>query len=511
MSNTQKKVNPVSRQNPENDAAIQALGSFLSTTGIDAADLQVALEAITQAKEISNEQKKGKGELTYCLNKTLIYEDQNAFIYQREDIKAGTWYFWIYDPKRSKPVRKSLRTTDKNQAIIEARLIYIDLKGKIERGEKLQSITTPELIERWEKITKEQITDVPHEGITYGAYKVKRRMWNNWLEYIEHLGLTKTPIDKIHPDKTRDFGTWMKNKPKQGYKGKPRSSEVINSNMSEVMKMYRKFAVREKFVGKDALPEMDRLKLSREQAHKRDVLTEEQYEKLWRYIQYNYITKKHNPDKLPDQLEKRKIWKELIFIMSNVGFRPKELLGIKINEIMDNPNWDPKQRETDVLMKVRRENSKTGRSRVCVAPVKKRIDRVLASYKKLGVQHEPNDFLFMNPDFASNTRNHYTRDVMSFRLKTVLKESGLEDDLKLDNKNITLYSFRHQYASWRLRYGDVPIHLLAKQMGTSVRKIEETYGHIQVELQAALITKSQEHIKRTGFILSKPEVIDIDS
>lgn len=45
-------------------------------------------------------------------------------------------------------------------------------------------------------------------------------------------------------------------------------------------------------------------------------------------------------------------------------------------------------------------------------------------------------------------------------------------------------------------------------MGTSIQKIESTYGHIQVEQQADVITKSQSHIVNAGFVLPKPEVIE---
>ena len=103
--------------------------------------------------------------------------------------------------------------------------------------------------------------------------------------------------------------------------------------------------------------------------------------------------------------------------MSYVCFSPKELLGIKIHEITNNPNWDSEKNETDCLMQVRRENSKTGRARVCVAPVRKRIERILAAYKKLGIEHQHDDFLFINP--KSLERKQYGRDNMWNRLKFV--------------------------------------------------------------------------------------------
>ena len=276
--------------------------------------------------------------------------------------------------------------------------------------------------------------------------------------------------------------------------------------------MYHKLGVRDKYISAVDVPNIDRLKVQLDEGYKRDIMNEEEYEKFWRFIQFNYITQKHNPSKSPKELALRKIWKEFIFILSNVGFRPSELCGIKLNEIMDNPNWDDEKRETDCLMKVRKENSKTGRARVCVAPVKKRIQRVLEQYKKIGIIHQPDDFLFISHKFVPHgLRKQVSRQMMYERLKTVMLKSGLKEELAKQGKRISLYSFRHQYACWRLRYGDVPIHLLSKQMGTSIQKIESTYGHIEVEQQADIITKAQSYIKKAGFILNKPEVVEGDS
>ena len=42
------------------------------------------------------------------------------------------------------------------------------------------------------------------------------------------------------------------------------------------------------------------------------------------------------------------------------------------------------------------------------------------------------------------------------------------------------YSLRHTYATLALTYDRVPIHTLAKQMGTSVQMIERHYSHLHV-------------------------------
>jgi site-specific recombinase XerD len=48
-----------------------------------------------------------------------------------------------------------------------------------------------------------------------------------------------------------------------------------------------------------------------------------------------------------------------------------------------------------------------------------------------------------------------------------------------DNKNRTLYSLRHSYATMRLEDG-AEVYNVAKNIGTSVKMIEQHYGHVQI-------------------------------
>ena len=102
---------------------------------------------------------------------------------------------------------------------------------------------------------------------------------------------------------------------------------------------------------------------------------------------------------------------------------------------------------------------------------------------------KPEDFVLINPQ--KNDGSAYSRMMFHERLKKVLVLSGLADEINLNSKKVSLYSFRHQYICWRLRYGGVPIHLIAKNCGTSIQKIEQTYGHIETEKQVDVITKNQ--------------------
>jgi integrase len=58
-----------------------------------------------------------------------------------------------------------------------------------------------------------------------------------------------------------------------------------------------------------------------------------------------------------------------------------------------------------------------------------------------------------------------------------------EKDLLVDpvtGQSRVLYSLRHTYATLKLTYHKVPVHTLARQMGTSVLMIEKHYSHLKV-------------------------------
>ena len=51
----------------------------------------------------------------------------------------------------------------------------------------------------------------------------------------------------------------------------------------------------------------------------------------------------------------------------------------------------------------------------------------------------------------------------------------------------------------RLRYGKVPLYLLSKVVGSSVKNLTDVYGHIDTELEAEVITRGMGRLTKTGF------------
>ena len=227
----------------DNDVILNAVDALLTSAGFNKDELNIALDAIKNAKAQSLVSKKQDNK--FWLEKTLIYPDiDDCFIYKRATSVSGKWYLRIYDYKNNKPVVRSLKTTDKNKAIATARVMYMELKGKIDRNEKLQQITAAELIQKYDDTLKEKISPIPMSGgITPDHYKVKRYHLRTWREFLTINKLIDKPIDKIQSNQVKHFGLWLLNKPKQTAKHKQgRSVEVVNDTVNEIVRMYYQIA-----------------------------------------------------------------------------------------------------------------------------------------------------------------------------------------------------------------------------------------------------------------------------
>ena len=429
------------------------------------------------------------------LNKELVYEDEGAFIYQRGDTKSKTYYLRVFDAKSRKPYIKSLGTTDHSKAVVKARTIYQEVKGKISRGERLKSITSEELVAGYLKSL--HISNTPHTGVTPDTYRMKKYFLSVWEEFITSLGHQHTTIDRLPEDQLRHFASWFRQRPRKDGRSGERSIEQINNAVSEVRLAYTKYACKNRLISRDNIPELDRLKSPPSSAYKRDIFTLDQYEEYWRFLEYKYCRAKDI-----DAREKhiRIIFTKIVGILVNTGMRPREFLTLKWKDISNHIHHDKSVQKKISIIHIRAENSKTGKARNVVAPVRRRFEVIKQAYKDLGYEPEANDFVLFN--HTKTDRRAYSRQTFFVRLKQTLKDCGLQDELDKLGHSITLYSFRHQYICWRLRYGNVPIHLIAKNCGTSIQKIDETYGHIETEKQVDVITANQGKMKKSEVDIS---------
>jgi len=482
------QINDTKVQSADADALKTALQAIVDEFGVDKSDIGKLLQGISAGKKVVDDIQQPK----VHKDKELIWGDPSCYVYRRNNTKNKYYYYRHYDKETKQRYVKSLATTDKTIAITAARVIYQEVKGKVQQGHKLKNICTPDLINLFLKREQLKISEIPKQGITLKRYKSKVISCRYWQWYIDDLNYSKTPIDQIPVGKLRDFGYWLQRLPKVNPDDidKPRSPEVINNNITTINQMYKDIAVRDGYLSVNKLPDIDRLIESNDGSLKRDILSLEQYDKLWRWMQYKYCKDVDADDR---EIQKRIIFSKIVGVLSNTGLRSVEMLKLKVNDVYPNPL--DKDKDTDnMLVRVAPSNSKTGIGRTLVAPIKKRILAVKEAYCKLGMFYEPNDYLFRSTQGRGKVKP-YTRETLAIRFSQVLKLSGLQEELDAEGKKINLYSLRHQYISWRIRYGNVPLPLLSRAVGNSIGVLMKKYAHIQVERQGDVLTKAQGFLK----------------
>ena len=77
-------------------------------------------------------------------------------------------------------------------------------------------------------------------------------------------------------------------------------------------------------------------------------------------------------------------------------------------------------------------------------------------------------------DYVFKLRDGTTSKHLNGTFRHLMRDSGLNKN----GGNKTLYSLRHTYAHLAILEENMDVYSLSKQMGTSVKMIEEYYGHI---------------------------------
>jgi integrase len=204
----------------------------------------------------------------------------------------------------------------------------------------------------------------------------------------------------------------------------------------------------------------------------------------------------------PHSKEMRKIMRDYVEMLIDTGARPgKELMNLKWKQIKFSMNKklinigekvvrDDGTEEEIVRTDLNRivemtVTGKTGtRQIIGRLPTVKVLERI--SRRNYGVKNSIVDPLKdvatpNNDDYVLRTKERKQDVSSSFQhmLERYLDEHNLLYDPQTE-QNRVFYSFRHTYATLALTHDKVPIHTLAKQMGTSVLMIEKHYSHLKV-------------------------------
>lgn len=383
---------------------METLKGFVEGLDLTPEDLLMVLSSVVSLKK-QRPTEEGPKENKVYQDKYFLWDNStDGFIYRDGRTKSKNFYIRIYCKETKRVLSRSLRTSSKEEGMVLGRQIYKEMYGKLIRGEKTKSLTTDELIEKYLKEEEKKISPFPQTGITELTFKRKGYYLNNWSKYVkDELRMVDTSIQNIPSDITRDFGYWMTKQEKGNYSNrKSWSSDYINSVISEVLKMYKDVGVTNKYISEDLVPKIKFLKNIPTNQTKRDILNVDEYERLVTYLRTNKFLKPEGSTLL-DQT-RRSIFREFIGISYNTGMRPSEILKLKWGDVSINITDTKENQKIYRILKVRTENSKTGRMRSVNGPVGRRLERLKETYEKLGFQCSPDQYIFKNTHPRSTLR-----------------------------------------------------------------------------------------------------------
>ena len=488
----------------DSNTDIRALSNLLDSVGIAPVDLLSSLQVIADAKKITveNAQKAEtqQSENKVYGNKEYLYPNEKVFIYRDNRTQTKNYYVEWTDPKNKKKISKGLKTSHRETAWTKADELWKNQYGRSILGIKVKSITTKELMLKFENERRKEISQITHTGITQSSFDAMVNRLKHWGNYIDSLGLKNTPIENIDPEVGISFGKWIKAQPvttgrKKG--NKQRSNGTINQCIGAAEKMYRDIALDMKYITPNEMPRFKKLKVPKDKAEKRDILMRDEFDDISAWMQHKYPYEKGITHK---EYIKRRVYNLTFTIQMLTGIRPKELLETRWSDI-SSVTTDKKGHSRDVVIHIDGQREKRGITRDTVAPIAQQLKAIKKWYRELGHNVEPNSdeyvFLVMTEKGLKENR-HISCKSMNDRVKKVQKDAEEDGAVNLRGRELSNYSARHYYITDQLLNNKkIDIHLLATNVGTSTREIEDTYSHVVPLMRSDDITHNLGRGKNT--------------
>jgi integrase len=363
-------------------------------------------------------------------------------IFRRADVKHRNWYCRIKLPKEDRYKTLSLKTSDINEARDKAFDQDADVRFRIRHEIPVFDKTFSQVAEEFSAFQKERSE----------AGEISFHRWRVMHSHIKtqlnpYVGTVQ--ITQLGEDRWKAFPAWRQKN------GKGRSGgRVSDGTIRDEMATFRSimaYAAGKKFV-RDSQVFKGRLPLSKA---RREEFTPPEYRKLHSFAR-SWIKAARND--LGTWY--RTMAYNFVLIMTNTGMRPSEARNLRWRDVASQTD---KQDRQFVRMNVRGKGK--FRTLVAASNVATYLDRI----RQISKHTEPDDFVFVTDEGKMARTLYYSL------VERLLIESGLQTSSSGSRRST--YCFRHTYATFRLTEG-VDVYFLAKQMGTSVKMIEDHYGHV---------------------------------
>ena len=179
--------------------------------------------------------------------------------------------------------------------------------------------------------------------------------------------------------------------------------------------------------------------------------------------------------------EMRELLRDYVLILVNTGMRHgTETKDMKWRDI----EWITKNKEQYLQITV---TGKVGK-RQLIARHNTEDYLIRIQQRQSNIAHLEFDTLLKRKlnENVFKLRSGETTANLSQTFNNLMRDSGLDADKDVKQRR-SLYSLRHTYAHFFLLKERMDVYTLARQMGTSVKMIEQHYGHLNPSMKADVI------------------------
>lgn len=367
-------------------------------------------------------------------------------IFRRADVSHRNWYARVRVPESDRYKVISLKTADINEAKEKAFDHDADVRFRVRHEVPVFEKTFADVAKEYSDFLKNQAA-------------LKQITMERWKVIDCHIRLHLNPyvgnlqMAYVNEDKWNAYALWRKENGKTRDKTDP-DRQVSDGSIKQEMTTFRtimRYASDKGYIRERQIPKS---KLITDKA-RREEFTLAEYRQLHTYAR-SWI----KAGRTDYNIWQRTMAYNFMLIMANTGMRTMEARNLRWRDV------DIRKDRTGrsfVAMNVRGKGKY--RELVAASNVAEYLERIKSISKSTGL----NDHVF------SLHNGKPSQDLYDNLIGKLLKESGLL--LSSSGSRRSTYCFRHTYATFRLMEG-IDVYFLAKQMGTSVKMIEDYYGHI---------------------------------
>jgi integrase len=387
------------------------------------------------------------------------FRDGHVVLYRRPNLKNPKWQCRISVPNATGYVRRTTGFADEFEARRFAEELYEDLRTQKHNGGALQK-------PKFEKVFLQFKDQYQKEAVSPRRYK-------EIVDSLERYGLPffkGRTIDSINNAVMQEFMNWRRSNGKRAVS----SPTTIDKDLGSLKTLF-KWTFRNGFVDRPIEFDKPKIKLNR-----RTHFDPPDWAKLTRFLRE--WGKQGRTAKGGGKGRERLLLTNYVLILASTGIRVGEARMLRWRDIQ----YDKDRSGSPIV--VLSPKGKTGEREVIARnfAVKDYFDRIRAmreteTHRKV----ERDDFAFCNRE---------GKPIGSFKkgFQNLISKASVESDSHGQRR--TIYSLRHTYATFRLREGTHHFHL-AQNLGTSVKMLEEYYGHVRSRDVAEELTKMSSQSK----------------